>query len=143
MKAIETRLYTTDRAFYTVAMAVCAIVASRIQHGAQLSRSAGAGQSDDTSPSPATLYELALDAFPPSSSATGSLNFKRSKLLMAIACLQDGDPVGLHTHLGDYGTLSFADGFYDESRWPPGLKEHEVQERRRLVSANKRGFCFS
>jgi hypothetical protein len=129
MRDVNNRIYTVDRSFYTVTMAVCAIITSRLAHNAQI-----AGRLDGSIHSANTYYSLALEAFPPTYSATGSINYKRAKLLLAISCLQDGDAVGLHSHLGDYGTLSFTDGFYDESRWPPGLREPEIQERRRLVS---------
>lgn len=112
-------------------MVVCAIITSRLAHNAQI---AGRLEGSVTAHSADKYYSLALEAFPPTWRATGSVNYKQAKLLLAISCLQDGDAVGLHTHLGDYGTLSFTDGFYDESRWPSGLKEPEIQERRRLVS---------
>lgn len=131
MRDIKNRLYTVDQSFYTVTMAVCAIITSRLAHNAKI-----AGRFDGSAAvaSSDTFYSLALEAFPPTYAATGALNYKRAKLLLAISCLQDGDAVGLQTHLGDYGTLSFTDGFYDESRWPLGLKEPENEERRRLVS---------
>ena len=130
MRDIKNRLYTVDQSFYTVTMAVCAIVTSRLAHNAQIAgRFDGSGEMTTAD----AFYCLALEAFPPTYAATGAINYKRAKLLLAISCLQDGDAVGLHTHLGDYVTLSFTDGFYDESRWPSGLKEPEIQERRRLV----------
>jgi hypothetical protein len=90
------------------------------------SRVAHLGNSED-------YNRLAVDVFPQLSEAR-DFNYKRGKALLAILCIQYGDIVNLETHLGDYMTLSMNDGFYDESRWPEGIFEPEIQERRRLVS---------
>lgn len=52
---------------------------------------------------------------------------------MALLRIQYGDTKGLYRHLGDYCTLCAIDGFHQESRWPAGLSQVDLQERRRLV----------
>lgn len=131
VKDLNGKRYMTDRGFYVVVMAVCAIVSSRLLHGARLPTSPS---HHDTYPASEVFYQLALDAFPHNLSTATAFNYKRAKALLAIASVQYGNAAELHTQLGDYGTLTWNDGFYDESRWAPGLREPEIQERRRLVS---------
>jgi hypothetical protein len=128
MNDVKARRYTHDRAFYIVTMTVCAIVSARLRDGAKLSTTlpANLGPSEN-------YNRLAVDAFPPLIEAR-CFNYKRGKALLAVLCVQYGDIANLETHLGDYLTLSMNEGFYDESRWPRGLSEPEIQERRRLVS---------
>ena len=137
MRDVRERRYTVERDFYVVVMAVCAIVSARLRHGVEMPQTSHPplGPSP-SSPSSGTFYHLAINAFPSSltSPCANTFNYKRAKALLAIACVQYGDIASLNLHLGDYVTLSHADGFYDETRWPTDLKEPEIQERRRLVS---------
>lgn len=122
--------YTFDRAFKVVTMLVCAIVSARLRDGAALPV---ATPSTLPAPSSEAFYLAAVADFPSDLTECKDWNYKRAKALMAILCVQYSDITKLHTHLGDYGTLSFNDGYYDESRWP-AMGEIEREERRRLVS---------
>jgi hypothetical protein len=114
-------------------MLVCAIVSARVRNGATLP--SHRPNTSDPLPTSESFYRPAIKAFPSSLSDATDFNYLRAKSLMAILCAQYGDVRGLHTHLGDYGTLSMNEGFYDEQGWPVDLTEVDKQERRRLVSS--------
>jgi hypothetical protein len=108
-------------------MAVCAIVVARQGH-----------TTESQSPHLQTLsskgfYQAAVAAFPTDLSKAQGFEFKRAKVLMAIACIQYGAILEHQTHLGEYVVLACNDGFQDEARWERGLTEIQRQERRRLV----------
>ncbi|KAL7424630.1 hypothetical protein Q5752_000314 [Cryptotrichosporon argae] len=130
MQNIEAGLYTAHRPFFVTTMVVCAVVSARLRHGAGLPHAHT--DPETIVPSTEAFYAAAVNAFPKDLSTAREFEYKRAKALLAIFCLQQTDIVSLHTHLGDYVTLSMNDGFYDEARWPINLPQSEVQERRRL-----------
>ncbi len=131
--------YTTDQAFYVVTMVVCAIVSARLRDGAVLPASLSESSSSmSTVPSSEDFYQLAVDAFPPNLSNARGFDYKRAKALMAILSVQYGDVANLHTHMGDYVTLTLNDSWYDEGRWPGFLTPIQIEEWRRLVRLRPR-----
>jgi hypothetical protein len=132
---VRQRQYTTDQALYTTVMAVCAIVAGRQRHSAD-SKSPHyeiSSPQAQTTPSKA-FYHAAIAAFPTDLSKAQGFEYKRAKVLMAIACIQYGAILEHQTHLGEYVVLAGNDGYHDETRWERNLNEIQRQERRRLVS---------
>lgn len=125
--------YMTDRALCSTVMAVCAIVMGRRKTPAD----AQAPHCQTPSPcaemrSSRAFYEAAVGAFPRDLSTAQGFEFKRAKVLMAIASIQSGAILEHQTHLGEYVVLAGNDGFQDEARWERDLTEIQRQERRRL-----------
>jgi len=108
-------------------MAVCAIVSARRNNTA-------GGFSNPTVPSKA-YYRAALAAFPSNLSEAKGFDYRRAKVLLAIACIQYGAILDHQTQLGEYVVLACNEGFQDENRWEQSLNEIQRQERRRLVSS--------
>jgi len=113
-------------------MAVCAIVAGRQAKNVDPMSSQAASSPASTPPSQA-FYESAMGAFPHKLSDAQGFEFKRAKVLMAIACIQFGWILEHQTHLGEYVALACNAGFHNEKRWDRELTEIHRQERRRLV----------
>ncbi|ORX34866.1 hypothetical protein BD324DRAFT_635405 [Kockovaella imperatae] len=124
---VHRRLYENDRAFFATVMAMCAVVAGRIENRSS--------QSVLSLLTPTTSSEAfkaaAISAIPVDLTLARDFDYKRTKSLLAILCVQLADIKHLHIHLGDYMTLSLASGFYDEQRWP-NLPPPEREEWRRL-----------
>jgi hypothetical protein len=116
-------------------MAVCAIVVGRQRPSAdsQLPHYQGSSPQTQTPPSKA-FYQAAIAAFPTELSKAQGFEYKRAKVIMAIACIQYGAILEHQTHLGEYVVLAGNDGYHDETRWERNLNEIQRQERRRLVS---------
>ncbi len=115
-------------------MAVCAIVSARLRDGAVLTYPLDPSCSSSADrPSSEDFYRASIEAFPVNLTHAKAFDYKRAKALLAILCIQYGDVAQHHTHLGEYLVLASNDGFHDETRWPGGLKEPDLQERRRLV----------
>lgn len=120
---------------YVTVMAVCAIVVGRQRHTADSYAPSFQVASPRSTQTPSkAFYEAAVGAFPADLSTAQGFEFKRAKVLLAIASIQFGFIVEHQTHLGEYVVLACNDGFHDESRWEPNLDEIQRQERRRLVS---------
>ena len=130
---IQSQLYRTDRAFYSATMAVCAITSARFRDGVPLPNNPG----PHFSPASEDFYDACLRAIPKDIAEAEDFNYKRAKAVLGTLCIQYGRVKSLHTHLGDYLTMCANDGFHNEARWPMGLSEIEVQERRRLVSPTR------
>jgi len=124
---IREQRYRTDRALYITVMAVCAIVVARQRN--DLSNPT----SRHNAPTSRAFYQAAAAAFPTDLSRAQGFDYKRAKVLMAIASIQYGSILEHKTNLGEYIVLVCNDGFHDESRWELGLTEIQKQERRRLV----------
>ncbi|WVR05631.1 hypothetical protein IAU60_002653 [Kwoniella sp. DSM 27419] len=125
--SVRRRLYTTSRHFHCVLMSMCALTAARLRDGAPQST-----RSPSHTPTSETFYHSAIASFPVDLTRAGHFDYKRAKTLLAMLCVQYSQTGGAMRHLGDYLTLSAIDGFHNEARWPAGLSEAEVQERRRL-----------
>jgi hypothetical protein len=137
-------MYKTDRAFSAAVMAACAMTAARIRDGAI-----------DRFPNPPNFpvqaavslseyfYQAAVKAIPGDLSVATHFNYKRAKALLCATAIQLGYARTFSAHLGDYITMCSIDGFHCESRWPTGLSQIEIQERRRLVRIihHKLGCC--
>ncbi|TXT04335.1 hypothetical protein VHUM_04102 [Vanrija humicola] len=137
---VRDRRYLHDRAFYAATMAVCAIASARVRDGADAMGDTDGGLSlmsklPPSTPPSEVFYEATVRAFPRDLSQAPEFDYKRSKVILAMLCIQYGQVRQLMTHLHDYITLSAADAFHLESRWPPNLPETELQERRRLFWA--------
>ena len=115
---------------------MCAIVAARIRDGAVSSLDSPHSPPSllASAPTSEVFHSAAISSIPRNLSSAKEFDYRRAKALLGILCVQYADIVNLHTHLGDYFTLSLGTGFYDEERWPQDLTEPEIQEWRRLVS---------
>ena len=111
-------------------LAVCAIVSSRLRHGA----TAGGQSENRDGTASKTFAQAAVQAFPRSLSRAVGFEYLRAKALLAILYIQYGDVRDHRTHLGEYDALCTNADFYNESRWGAGLTEPQLQERRRVVS---------
>ncbi|WWD18151.1 hypothetical protein CI109_102600 [Kwoniella shandongensis] len=135
---IRQRLYTRNPAFHAVTMAVCAITSARIRAGAcptlyqPASSSSSSHLSTHHHPSSETFYHASIASFPTDITRATDFNYKRMKVILALLSVQYADIASANAHIGDYLTMCAIDGFHNESRWPAGLNEIEVQERRRL-----------
>ena len=135
MGQVRQGLYRTDRAFFATVMSACAVASARIRDGAytQLPNPPPLPQEAAVTDSE-TFYEAAVRAIPADLSVAYSFNYKRAKSLLSEVAIQYGHSRTFCAHLGDYLTMCGIDGFHNESRWPSGLTEIDIQERRRLVS---------
>lgn len=125
----------TDQAFYTTVMVVCAIVVGRQRHTTDSQSPHYQIPSPHSQKPPSkAFYQVAIAAYPTDLSKAQGFEYKRSKVLMAIACIQYGAILEHQTHLGEYVVLAGNDGYHDETRWERSLNEIQRQERRRLVS---------
>ncbi|WWC88103.1 uncharacterized protein L201_003007 [Kwoniella dendrophila CBS 6074] len=135
-KAIQNRLYTKSRAFHCLVMTVCAIASARLRDGAQQYWQAGSSNIDhsdfDILHDSESFYHSALSSFPSDVTQATDFDYKRAKCLLSVLCIQYGQIDKATLHLGDLCTLCSLSGFHTESRWPKGLNEIELQERRRL-----------
>ena len=113
-------------------MAVCAIVSARFRNGV----SPPGFTFLLTAPSEA-FAKAATDAFPTRLTDAKGFEYMRAKALLAILYIQYGSVMEHRTHLGEYVVLVSNNGFYDETRWDDGLREPELQERRRVVSRSR------
>lgn len=128
-------MYRSDRSLCATVWAACALSSARIRDGAF-----------DQCPKPIPLpretavdlteefYQAAVRAIPADLSVAYSFSFKRAKALLCSVAIQYGYARTFCAHLGDYITMCGIDGFHNEARWPAGLTEIDIQERRRLVS---------
>lgn len=143
-----------DRPFFACVMALCALTSARLRDGACLpnhsqvdprlnessplygyvGRPSADPEYKNHSAASEDFYLAACEAIPRDPTRATDFNYKRAKTHLALLCIQYGDVRQLMVHLHDYLTASALDGFHLESRWPVGLTEIEIQERRRMVS---------
>lgn len=122
--------YTTERSLFSVTMALCALVSSRIRDGSVTN------PKWDLEPlhkiQPGLFYDEAkkqlLDL-----TTESNLNILRAHAILAIAAIQKEKIRDMHQHLGTYHTLVAMDGLHDEANWPSEIGVVEREERRRLV----------
>ncbi|WVW80373.1 hypothetical protein I302_102354 [Kwoniella bestiolae CBS 10118] len=131
--AFQDRLYTRSRSFNCLIMSVCALASARLRDGAP--KNCHLKHWDPTTSTSETFYQSCLSTFPADLIKAPEFDYKRAKVIMSMVCLQYGDIARSIIHIGDYCTLCSLDGFQNESRWPKGLSEIEIQERRRLFWA--------
>ena len=119
----------SDRALFTVTMAVCSLVSARVRDGAVF----------DPRWDISNLRELKSEWFYAASSreagkdvVEADLNTLRSHAILALTAIQDGRIRDMHDHLGRYHTLVAMNGLHDEDNWPGGISLVEIEERRRL-----------
>ncbi|GFZ46774.1 hypothetical protein JCM24511_03994 [Saitozyma sp. JCM 24511] len=129
---IRQQLYQTDRDFFAVVMAVCAMAAGTLRDGASMPPGI-----QQRIPNPAGLgrrcYQAAVKAIPRDLTRDADpCQVMKAKALMISICLQSGDTRVALAHMGDYATLSAINGFHLEGNWPSHITEIEKQERRRL-----------
>ncbi|WWC68415.1 uncharacterized protein I206_102342 [Kwoniella pini CBS 10737] len=127
VSAINKRLYRKSRSFYCLTMAVCALAAARLRDGAPKEYHL----KHELVPSEA-YFQAIFTSFPTDLSKARDFDYKRTKVLLSMLCIQYGDISKAILHIGDYCTLISIDGFSLESRWPKGLNTIEIEERRRL-----------
>lgn len=80
-----------------------------------------------------SVLRCSVRAIPHDKAIATCFDYKRAKAVLAVVCIQYGFVRTLLTHLGDCITLCAGEEFHDEARWPVGLNEVELQERRRLI----------
>lgn len=129
LSRLDSLEHTTDQAFFIATMAVCAIVTARLRNGA-----ISVPHPSTLTPTSEQFARAAINAFPPNLVDAKGFEYIRAKALLAILQIQYGNVAEHRTHLGEYVVLSSNEGFQDETRWPGGLGEAEMQERRRVVS---------
>lgn len=123
--------YTSDRRFFTITMAVCALVASRIRDGSVTNPRWDVDSLRH--PAPEVFYREAqrqLADF----GMVAQLDVLRAHAILAITAIQNGSIREMRWHLGIYQSLVAVDGLHDEANWPSGIGFIEREERRRLVS---------
>ncbi|KAL7423713.1 hypothetical protein Q5752_001295 [Cryptotrichosporon argae] len=96
------------------------------------SNASPAARPSTTSPPSETFYRASLRAFPTDLARAPDFDYKRAKTVLSVTAIQYGAVRDAQCHLGDCITLCAMDGFNNEARWPAGLNEIEIQERRRL-----------
>ncbi|EED15577.1 C6 transcription factor, putative [Talaromyces stipitatus ATCC 10500] len=116
-----------SRGSYARLMSMCAVSALRIKNGAVLNE-----RSVPHDLNPRLYFDETLRALP-----DNVIEFEEFESLQAtgIACLTAlhySDGPLLHQVLGLYHAVVAEHGFCDEKRWPSGLSEVEIEERRRL-----------
>lgn len=129
---VQLRQYRYDWGLFTFTMAVCAMAAGRLCDGVLM----------PTGPNPLRLqaaglfnrcYAAAVGAIPDDiTSVTDYYHAMKAKAILASASLQNGEWQKAVAHLGDYASLSAVSGFCDETNWPRGLTEIQMQEKRRV-----------
>jgi hypothetical protein len=125
--------YTTDKAWFPVTMAVCALVSARVRDQAIFNPSWDVHELSET-PSE-TFYDAAVhySAGWEDTRQTHTLNTLRCFALLALTAIQYGNIREMQLFLGKYHTLVAIDGLHDESNWPKDIGIVETEERRRLV----------
>jgi hypothetical protein len=139
LEQITQQQYRSDRALYAVTMSLCSLAAARLPDGSSVSPGSSTMTSMFQQPLEAAsvarkCYDAAVQAIPRKLERITNFQYFKAKAILSATCMQTGDLRGALQHLGDYVTLSSNNGFHLEANWPPGLKEFEKQERRRLVS---------
>lgn len=129
LRRVSRAHYTTDRAFFTVTMAMCALIACRIRDGSVTNPRWDVDALRQ--PGPEVFFREAREQLV-GFGMTARLDVLRAHALLAITALQNGNIREMRWHLGTYQTLVAVDGLHDEVNWPTvGIIERE--ERRRLV----------
>ena len=131
IRSVSRGEYTTKRNLFASTMAVCALVAARVRHGAISNPRWDLETLNETSSE--TFYAEAVRQAA-QDEPNQDHNLMRAHALLAICAIQYGRVRDMHQHLGKYHTLVAMDDLHDEANWPRGIGIVEIEERRRLVS---------
>lgn len=116
-----------SRGSYARLMAMCAVSALRIKHGAVLNERR---VPDDLNPR--LYFDETLQALPENVNEFEEFESLQATGLACLTALHYSDGPLLHQILGLYHAVVAEHGFSDEKRWPRGLSEIDIEERRRL-----------
>ncbi|KAF2033631.1 hypothetical protein EK21DRAFT_58078, partial [Setomelanomma holmii] len=130
LQKVRDHEHLRDRGFFTSLMAACALASARGRDGALYGSNVDAVHAD-TVPSE-TFFAAAEDTLPKDFIAARDFNYLRACALLAITSIQYGDIEAMQLYLGHYFTLAGIHKFHDETCWPKGITNIEVEERRRL-----------
>ena len=122
--------YLTNRSFFAVTMAMCALCQARVRDGAVFSSRWDLTTLKETSSE--TLYAASENAIARAGADNTNLDYLRAYAVLSIAAIQYGDPRKMRYYLGLYHTAVEIDRLHDETSWPPHLGVIETEERRRL-----------
>lgn len=131
LRRVSRAHYSTDKSFFAVTMAVCALVRSRVRDGAVTNSRWDVDALKQ--PGPEVFYNEAQRQAA-SFGITAKLNVLRAHAILAITAIQNGNIREMRWHLGTYQNLVAVDCLHDEANWPHGISVVEREERRRLVS---------
>jgi hypothetical protein len=123
--------YATDRFFFAVTMAMCALASARARDGAVFSNRFDPDLLNEVESE--TFFDVAKEQLPVDLVTARDHNSMRACALLAIAAIQYGQIRIMHQHLGKYHALVAMDGLHDEVNWPKDIGHVEREERRRLV----------
>lgn len=106
---------------------MCAVSALRIKNGAVLNERS---VPDDLNPR--LYFDETLQALPDNVNEFKEFESLQATGLACLTALHYSDGPLLHQILGLYHAVVAEHGFSDEKRWPHGLSEIDIEERRRL-----------
>lgn len=119
-----------NEGFFAAIMAACALVSARV--------------ADKAIPSSyqvrLSTTEISTDSFSSAASDSISKNmmdnpgieYMRACTLLALTCLQRGNVRGMQQYIGTFFTLVAMQRYFDETYWPPGLSDVELEINRRV-----------
>lgn len=107
---------------------MCAVSALRIRNGAVLHERS---VPDDLNPR--MYFDETLRALPDNVSEFEEFESLQATAIACLTALHYSDGPLLHQLLGLYRAVLAEHGFNDEKRWPRGLSEIDIEERRRLL----------
>lgn len=113
-------------------MAVCAIVAGRIEDGSVPDVTQGLGCQFEIKPS--VFFTAAEECLPHDIIKVTSLDVLKAYPLMALAAVQGRRIEAMHKYIGQYFTIMSINRWHDESNWPREWTVMERDEMRRVVS---------
>lgn len=135
LRRVSRAHYSTDRSFFAVTMAVCALVRSRILDGSITNPLWDLDALKHRSPE---VYYEEAQRQAASFGMTTKLDVLRTHAILAITAIQNGNIREMLWHLGTYHSLVSIDGLHDEENRQHGISVVERDERRRLVSTTTR-----
>lgn len=131
LRRVSRAHYSTDKSFFAVTMAICALIRSRVRDGSITNSRWDLDALKQ--PGPDVFYKEAQRQTA-SFGMTAKLDVLRAHAILAITAIQNGNIREMRWHLGTYQSLVAVDGLHDEANWPHGIGVVEREERRRLVS---------
>ncbi|KAI7555064.1 hypothetical protein KC331_g102 [Hortaea werneckii] len=129
IRRISRAEYSSDRALFSLTMAVCALVSARVRDGAVFNP--GWDTRGLKEPKPQVFYHEAVRRAD-TACAQSDLNSLRVHAVLALAAIQDGKIRDMHAHFSRYHAINAIEGLHDEDNWPKHIGTIEVEERRRL-----------
>lgn len=131
LRRVSRAHYSTDRSFFAVTMAICALIRSRVRDGSITNSRWDLDALKQ--PGPEVFYKEAQRQAA-SFGMAAKLDVLRTHAILAITAIQNGNIREMRWHLGTYQSLVAVDGLHDEANWPHEISIVEREERRRLVS---------